>query len=283
MIIYRTKFVLNTGDVFYYVGKDVKNNKSYIGSGKLLPWFIKNSIYIHKTIIGRASSTEELNTLENYWLQKLKCAEQYNYLNIKGYSSGGVIITNRDKWLISLRLSTPKRVEAYKKTRNNWNKEKKREVSHNISIGVKNAFAKVSPDIKYLRKQKEMHTKKQRTPEQKKHESYLKSQSSKRAAKDRASDIHKQMDYSHRVSEGVKRWRNNLSADEITNITFKYKKTMYTKNGMLAYESQVREMIYKNTSIEIYHFLKSKNIKTHHICVKKFIDFLKEYSIIDYV
>jgi hypothetical protein len=181
-----------------------------------------------------------------------------------------------------LRLATPKRVEAYKKTRNNWSKEKKQKVSHNISIGVKKAFINTPQHIKDLRKQKEMNTKEQRTQEQKKHESYLKSQSSKRVAKERASDTNKQAEYSQRVSEGVKKWRNSLSTNDNKNITFKYKKTMYTKNGMLSYEVQIREMIHKNTSIEIFHFLKSKNIKTHHICVKKFIDFLIDNPILNY-
>jgi hypothetical protein len=281
MVIYRTKFVLECGQVFYYVGKDMLNNKKYIGSGKLIPWFKNNSIYIQKTIIDRAKTKEELTRLENYWLQKLNCCKQYNYLNIKGYSSGGSTVTDKQKWLIALRLSIPKRIQSYKNTRKKWNIIKRNQVSANISKAVRQAIKAIPQQLKNGRKLKEMNTKNNRSKEQKIQESYLKSEASKRAAESRRVDPAKHAEYCQKVSNGVKSWYSTRSTEEIINTKFKYKKTMYSKNKMLDFEYTVREMIADSkSSLDIYHFIKSKGINTHHICVKKYIDFLKMYSII---
>lgn len=275
MIVYRTKFILPCGNVFYYVGKDMKDNKKYLGSGKLLPWFVKNSIYIQKITIERVECRYRLIDRENFWLKKLNCAENKQYLNIKGYSSGGSLIINTNKWKTSLLQSIPRRIESYKKTRANFSVDKKREISRNISIGVKKAKLRETDIEKKARKKKELLTKSMRTVEQRKRESYLKSQSSKLTAANRSAE--EWVLYGKKVSEGVKRYKKSLSKEDKEKIIVSYRTTMYKKNGMYSYISVVRNMIPKKSSLEIFHFLKSQNIKTHHICVKKFIDFLNSY------
>ena len=276
MIIYRTKFVLPGGNIFYYVGKDVKNNKAYLGSGKLLPWFIKNSIYIQKITIEQVDSKDKLIERENFWLKKLNCSESKNYLNVKGYSSGGTVIINKDKWKTSLLLSIPKRIESYKKTRASFSINRKREISRNISIAVREAQLKQTELEKKVRKEKELLTKSRRTKEQRARESYLKSQATKLAAANRSPE--EWVLYSEKVSKGVKRYKASLSTEDKEKTIMIYRETMYKKNGMYEFISIVRDMIPHRSSLEIFHFLKSQGIKTHHICVKGFIDFIEKYT-----
>jgi group I intron endonuclease len=82
MIVYKTTNLIN-GKI--YVGKDSKDNKKYLGGGKLLKLaikkygkknFIKETLDICKTI-------DELNEQEKYWIEKLKSRETnigYNIL-----------------------------------------------------------------------------------------------------------------------------------------------------------------------------------------------------------
>ena len=279
MIIYRTKFVLPNGKIFYYVGKDIKNNKKYLGSGKLLPWFIRNSIYTQKITIESVNSKNELIERENFWLKKLKCSISENYLNIQGYSSGGAIIINKDKWKTSLRMASPKRINSYKKTRACFSANKKLEISRNISNAVKYAISQQSNEEKKARKYRELLTKSKHTKEQRDHESYLKSQAAKSTSLNRTPE--ERITYCQKVSDGVRRYKASLSTEDKKNIIKLYRTTMYKKNGMYEYISTVCNMIPYKSSLEIFHFLKSQNIKTHHICVKRFIDFLKKYFIIN--
>lgn len=276
MVIYRTKFVLPSGDIFYYVGKDVKTDKAYLGSGKLLPWFIENSIYIQKITIEQVDSKDKLIERENFWLKKLNCSESRDYLNIKGYSSGGAVIINKDKWKTSLLLSLPKRIESYKKTRASFSINRKREISRNISIAVKEAQLKYTELEKKVRKEKELLTKSRRTKEQRARESYLKSQATKLVAANRSPE--EWVLYGEKVSKGVKRYKASISTEDKERIIMIYRETMYKKNGMYDFISIVRDMIPHRSSLEIFHFLKSQGIKTHHICVKGFIDFIEKYT-----
>ena len=80
MVIYETVNLINGKK---YVGKDSKNNPSYLGSGKYLKAAIKKygKINFTKTILEICTSLEELNNREVYWLQLLECKNSKNYYN----------------------------------------------------------------------------------------------------------------------------------------------------------------------------------------------------------
>jgi hypothetical protein len=85
MIIYKTTNLINDK---IYIGQSVDDNPSYLGSGTLLLIDIKaqGKENFKKEIIDTASTIEELNEKEKYWI------EYYNSVNPKiGYnlSKGG--------------------------------------------------------------------------------------------------------------------------------------------------------------------------------------------------
>lgn len=88
MIIYLTKNILNDK---CYIGKDVKNNPNYLGSGKAL----KNAIRKHgrenfqKYIITSASTKEELSKLEKYYIKYFNAVKSDMYYNITEGGEGG--------------------------------------------------------------------------------------------------------------------------------------------------------------------------------------------------
>ncbi len=70
MIIYKTTNNINGK---FYVGKDCKNKKSYLGSGKILRQAIQKygKENFKKEILEICSSLEELEIREKYWIAKL--------------------------------------------------------------------------------------------------------------------------------------------------------------------------------------------------------------------
>lgn len=81
MVIYITTNLINGKK---YLGKDSKNRKSYLGSGKYLKEAIKKygSQNFKKEIIEYCSNLDELNHREVYWLKKLQCKSDANYYNV---------------------------------------------------------------------------------------------------------------------------------------------------------------------------------------------------------
>lgn len=280
MVVYRSKFVLLNNEVYYYVGKDKHNNKSYFGSGSLVPWFERHAIYKQKIIIDTADTFEEMGEKEEYWINRLGCVESKNYLNIKPGGSGGCDY-NYNKWKLSMIAATPKRVESYKKTVRNRSRHEQLLVSKNISRGVKRAFSKIPEEVHRERHQRSVETYKNKTMEEKEEISRKISIASKRVASERKRDPERDLEYRIKVSEGVSKYRSERETDQQKEERKrKYRESMYSKNGMLAYVDQVISMIKESKpSLEIYHYLKSQGIKTHHICVKGFLDFIQKYYI----
>jgi hypothetical protein len=182
----------------------------------------------------------------------------------------------KEKMLENIRTAIPRRINSYKRTRSRFSTTKKAEISRNISIAVRKARSKETKLQRTMRKEKELLTKSNRTKEQREHESRLKSQSSRLAAANRTVD--EWVEYGKKVSEGVKRYRASQTVEDKEKITMMYRETMYKKNGMYDYINTIRDMISCKSSLEIFHFLKARGIKTHHICVKGFIDFIEKYT-----
>lgn len=89
MIIYKTTNLIN-GKI--YIGKDVKNKKSYLGSGTIL----KKAIEKHgkenflKEIIEYCKNNDELCKREIYWIKKLNSTNKNIGYNISKGGNGGV-------------------------------------------------------------------------------------------------------------------------------------------------------------------------------------------------
>jgi hypothetical protein len=282
VIIYRTKFILKDNRIFYYVGKDAKNNKKYLGSGKLIPWFKQNSIYIQKIIIDTARTKNELTLKENYWLNQLDCCNSQNYLNITGYSSGGQIIKNYDKWKLSLKLAVPKRVESYKRACAKRTKEEKLILSKKLSEANKRYQKNMPVDIRKARKIKELETKSKRTTPQRNHESRLKSTASKKTWEARKANNNDMKEYSEKVSCGVKRYKASETAELKLKRQYLYQQSMYRRTGLLDYRDTVLDLLNQNKdSYDIYRYMKENtSLHVYHVGIKKFIEFVKlQYTI----
>jgi hypothetical protein len=305
----REKFYIGkceTGDINYCgSGKILKRYYSKYGK----------DIIKEKQILYETNDVTKLNEAEKFFIQKYNATENKDYLNIAGGGEGGNTFSGlsrseidaamkkraefyeknphvleqriikykktintadyKARWKQELKKASPKRISSYKETCSNRTDEQKKNICANISNAVKKSLSNIPAHIKQERKNKEMYTKSQRTAEQKKYESMLKSEASKKAAIMRASDSNKKIEYSKKVSNGVKQWKSRLTSEEKKEITRRYKITCYTKNGMFQYKQQVEHMILEGkTSLEIFHYLKQVGIDTHHICVKGFIDFL---------
>jgi len=70
MVIYKTTNLLNGK---FYVGKDVKNKKTYLGSGNILKQAIEKygKENFKKEILEICTTLEELSEREKYWIKKL--------------------------------------------------------------------------------------------------------------------------------------------------------------------------------------------------------------------
>jgi len=89
MIVYITTNLINGRK---YIGKDVRNNPSYLGSGKifrqaLLKYGKKN---FQKEILGIANNKEELCELESYYIDYYNAQKSELFYNITKGGDGGV-------------------------------------------------------------------------------------------------------------------------------------------------------------------------------------------------
>jgi hypothetical protein len=88
MIIYKTTNLIN-GKI--YVGKDVKNNHSYIGSGFIFRISVEKygKENFKKEILEYCHTIEELNKKEKYWIKTLNSTDKNIGYNIMEGGQGG--------------------------------------------------------------------------------------------------------------------------------------------------------------------------------------------------
>ena len=88
MIVYLTENLINGKR---YIGRDMYNDPTYLGSGKLLNKAIKKygRENFHKTILQVCNNIEELQIAEEYWIRKYNAAYDDNFYNILNGSTGG--------------------------------------------------------------------------------------------------------------------------------------------------------------------------------------------------
>lgn len=88
MVIYKTTNLVN-GKV--YIGRDLKNNPLYIGSGKVFLRAIEKygRENFRKEIIEQCSSVEELNEREKYWISFFNSTDKSIGYNIMEGGQGG--------------------------------------------------------------------------------------------------------------------------------------------------------------------------------------------------
>lgn len=88
MIVYITTNLINGKK---YIGKDVRNNSSYLGSGKIFKHALlkygKNNF--QKEIIGTATTKEELCELESYYIDYYNAQTSEWFYNITKGGNGG--------------------------------------------------------------------------------------------------------------------------------------------------------------------------------------------------
>jgi len=173
----------------------------------------------------------------------------------------------------SMAKCQPQRIETYKQTVHSRTPEQKLQLSKILSKSQIIHQKSLTDEQKQQRQQKELMTKSLRTPEQKASESALKSIASIKAAQNRTEEDWKE--FGQKVSKGIKKYKDTLTQSEKNKIIETYRNTMYTKNGMLQYKNEIILMFDNSTSYDIFCFLRSKGIPTHHSCVKRFIDFIK--------
>jgi group I intron endonuclease len=94
MVIYKTTNLVNGK---FYIGKDAKNIKSYLGSGKVLKQAIQKygKANFKKEILEICNTLEELSEREKYWIKELKAIE--NGYNLTEGGSGGDTWTHNSK------------------------------------------------------------------------------------------------------------------------------------------------------------------------------------------
>jgi group I intron endonuclease len=97
MIVYKTTNLINGK---FYIGKDAKNKKSYLGSGSILNQAIKKygkENFIKETL-EVCNNLEHLADREIYWIEKLNAVELgYNLTN--GGTGGDTITHNPNKYV----------------------------------------------------------------------------------------------------------------------------------------------------------------------------------------
>ena len=108
MIIYKTTNLVNGN---FYVGKDLKNNPNYLGSGTILKKAFEKygRENFKKEILEVCTSWEHLNEREKFWIDKLECCSRLDCYNIRKGGEGGDKITynpNRDNFIETMKSVT---------------------------------------------------------------------------------------------------------------------------------------------------------------------------------
>lgn len=96
MIIYKTT---NKIDGKIYVGKDVKDNPTYLGSGFILKRAIKKygKENFLKEILERCHTIEQLDDREKYWIAKLNASDRKIGYNLTDGGTGGDTFSSQPK------------------------------------------------------------------------------------------------------------------------------------------------------------------------------------------
>jgi len=97
MIIYKTTNLVNGK---FYIGKDTKNCKTYLGSGKLLQKALKKygRSNFTKETLQVCSTLDELNKAEVYWIRLLNARNKTLAYNIAEGGDGGNLRTGIVPW-----------------------------------------------------------------------------------------------------------------------------------------------------------------------------------------
>jgi group I intron endonuclease len=106
MIIYLTTNLINDKK---YIGKDIKNNPKYLGSGSLLKEDIKKygRKNFKKEILEYCKSKHDLKEREEYWINYFKAVESDEFYNIrKNVLNWNDLCTENKKKYISKKIST---------------------------------------------------------------------------------------------------------------------------------------------------------------------------------
>ena len=93
MIVYITENLINGKR---YIGRDMYDNPTYLGSGKLLNKAIKKygRENFKKTTLQRCNSLDELKSVEEYWIKYYNASTNEKFYNILDGSTGGDSLTN---------------------------------------------------------------------------------------------------------------------------------------------------------------------------------------------
>ena len=117
MIIYKTTNLINNK---FYIGKDAKNTKSYLGSGKVLKQAIQKygKENFKKEILEYCTDLEHLDEREIYWIDKYNALEE-GYNLTEGGTGGD---TSHGREYKSLSDTHRKNLSNSLKGRDIWNK-----------------------------------------------------------------------------------------------------------------------------------------------------------------
>lgn len=145
MVIYKTTNLINGK---FYIGKDSRNNPSYLGSGlallKAIDKYGRNNF--KKEILQTCTNLTELSKAEIYWAEKLGAYNRVNSYNIAICGQGGnlgEVVNNKISQKAKERLQeiTPeqkaKRVAKFKQTIQMRDSEQKKKVFDNMSKAKK--------------------------------------------------------------------------------------------------------------------------------------------------
>lgn len=96
MVIYKTTNLVNGK---FYVGKDAKNKKSYLGSGNVLRQAIEKygKENFKKEILEICTTLQQLSDREKYWIKKLN-AIKLGYNLTEGGTGGDTYTNNTNKY-----------------------------------------------------------------------------------------------------------------------------------------------------------------------------------------
>ena len=134
MIIYKVTNLINQK---IYIGKTIKKNKNYLGSGNLIKLAVKRygRKNFSRKILEECNSIEELNKQEKFWIEELNSNKRGVGYNITNGGEGGDVFTNnsnKEAIRIKLRENGKKSLGRY---HTEESKQKNREKHFGVSWG----------------------------------------------------------------------------------------------------------------------------------------------------